>query len=149
MKEIHEIVNRLMYSLGYKTKKSLAEALKISPSDLNNRINSGTIKQLLIDLAIHKNVNIDWLLTGKENQSKVSENTVPYSRGPGQTHQCDIGQLIIQTTEVLQSNTKYGKALKENIEAFHQAVNEQKKQDDPPDAAGSGSSIAAPKKAAR
>lgn len=73
MKEIQEIVNRLMYSLGYKTKKSLAQALNISPSDLNNRIRSGTIKQLLIDLAIHHNVNLDWLLTGKNAPSQIAE----------------------------------------------------------------------------
>ena len=44
MNELHEIIKRLMFVLGYKTKKELAKALKISPSDLNNRINSGTFQ---------------------------------------------------------------------------------------------------------
>lgn len=71
-----------MFSLGYKTKKDLAKALQISPSDLNNRIKSGTVKQLLIDLAIHENVNIDWLLTGNGNrktETGIAESHDPYA----------------------------------------------------------------------
>jgi len=151
MKDIHEIVNRLMYSLGYKTKKSLAEALNISPSDLNNRINSGTVKQLLIDLAINNNINVDWLLTGKNEPPKIAESRAQYISADGQ----DLGDLIKKTTDVLLSGTKYGKALKENIEAFHQALTSEhqfvrgktKNIDDPPEAARSGSG-AMPKKAA-
>ena len=82
MKNLHEIINRLMFSLGYKTKKGLAKALQISPSDLNNRIKSGTVKQLLIDLAVHENVNIDWLLTGNGNmktEAGIAESHDPYS----------------------------------------------------------------------
>ena len=117
-----------MYSQGYKTKKELAESLKISPSDLNNRTKSGTIKQLLIDLAIHKNVNTDWLLTGEgkmiswhgtgttiaESQSQYRTNT--------ESPQITMPDLISKAITILDSKSVYSTALKSNIEAFHTAI---------------------------
>lgn len=146
MKEINEIIKRLMYSQGYEKKKDLAEALNLSPSDFNNRTKSGTIRQLLINLAIQKGVNLDWLLTGDKS---LKTNTGP-QEGYIHDNASNIGELIKQTTNVLMSNTKYGRALKESIEAFHLAITERpepslKKPDDPPNAASSGSKKAATK----
>jgi hypothetical protein len=148
MNDIHEIINRLIFSLGYKTKKELAKALEISQSDLANRTKSGSIKQLLIDHAIHKKVNIDWLLKGEGPIFGVAESQPPYMPAPvpvpvsNESPPFDLGELIKLTTNVLLSKTKYAKALKENIEAFDEAVNERKRSSDPTDAAPSGSGSA-------
>src|SRR5574343_323660 len=129
MKEINEIIKRLMYSQGYEKKKDL-----------------GVVRQLLINLAIQKGVNLDWLLTGDKS---LKTNTGP-QEGYIHDNASNIGELIKQTTNVLMSNTKYGRALKESIEAFHLAITERpepslKKPDDPPNAASSGSKKAATK----
>ena len=106
-------------------------------------------------------VRVDYLLHGTlpiyDTETRmVAEHNAPYIRAGTASEQSGIGTLIDQTIEVLKSNTKYGTALKENIEAFHMAVtndkpttdNESKKESDPSRAAG-GSSPAAKKKAAQ
>ena len=111
-----------MFSLGYKTKKDLAKALNISTSDLSNRTKSGTAKQLLIDLAVHKNVNTDWLLTGKGNMSAdagVAKSQPPYNANSTAPR---ISELLTKTAAVLESSTIFSSALKSNIDAFHHAL---------------------------
>lgn len=127
MKINNELVNRIMNVLGYKTKKELALNLKISAPDLNNRIKSGSIKQLLIDHAIHHNVNVDWLLTGRENSKQdhlannpVSENQASYNTSTAPA--IKISELISKTVGILESQTSYSTALKSNIIAFHHAM---------------------------
>ena len=96
-------------------------------------------------------IRFEYIVDGKlpiyESETRmVSEPQEPYHATTESTPE-DLGKLIKQTTDVLLSNTKYGKALKENIEAFHEAVNERKKISDPSGAAGG--SKAAKKRAAQ
>jgi hypothetical protein len=96
-------------------------------------------------------IRFEYIVDGKlpiyESETRmVSEPQTPYHATTESTPE-DLGKLIKQTTDVLLSNTKYGKALKENIEAFHEAVNERKKISDPSGAAGG--SKAAKKRAAQ
>src|SRR5574343_970045 len=95
MKEINELLKRLMYSQGYEKKNVLAEALILSPSDFNNRTKSGTIRQLLINLAIQKGVNLDWLLTGDKS---LKTNTGP-QEGYIHDNASNIGELIKRSEE--------------------------------------------------
>jgi hypothetical protein len=122
----NEIINRLMNTLGYRTKKELAAKLGISAPDLNNRAKSGSIKQLLIDLAIHENVNVDYLLTGKGeifNQSSgLAEAQASYSQPIPASPPFKISDLLSKTAAILESQTTYSTALKSNIVAFHYAM---------------------------
>lgn len=113
-----EIINRLMNTVGYKTKKELADNLGISAPDLNNRAKSGSIKPLLINLAINKNMNVDYLLTGKgaafSQAPSVAESQASYP------HIVKISDPLIQkTAAILESATVFSQALQSNIEAFH------------------------------
>ena len=119
-----------MNSQGYKTKKELAKNLGISAPDLNNRIKSGTVKQLLIDHAIHRKVNVDWLLTGQgsmlnEAGAPIAENAASYapaqnvnspSTGNNQDNYLTMTAAIIGTPSI------FATALKSNIEAFHSGI---------------------------
>lgn len=137
-----EIINRLMNALGYKTKRVLAQELGISASDLNNRTKSGTIKTLLIDLAVHNNVNVNWLLTGKgsvfinpdlEPSNLIRDTVAPYLpslSNPSDNNSPDIQvglRYAVKAFEILISGTGYAKALKENITWFKNAVENDKR----------------------
>jgi DNA-binding Lrp family transcriptional regulator len=66
-----------MKAFGYATQRALAEDLGLSPSDLNNRAKSGTIKNFLVDYCLEKNLSIDkWALLNEEDQG--------FSSGSGQ-----------------------------------------------------------------
>ena len=114
--------------MGYKTKRELAKALDISPSDLTNRTGSGTIRKLLIDLAIHNNVNIDWILTGQGNMmtghcSPVAESladyTAPHRISPENSY---ADRLVKKAIFVLNSDSEFRDLLASNIKIFYDAV---------------------------
>jgi biotin operon repressor len=136
MKKNNEIVNRTMIALGYTSKRELAKALKISPSNLNNKMNSGSIRTLLIDVAINNNVNVEWLLTGQGSMSAghgtgthIGEQQPPYHQNVAQ-HAPDMTpfpsilpttrtqDLLSKTAAIIESRTLFSDALKSNIEAF-------------------------------
>jgi len=82
-------------------------------------------------------IDEEWLLTSHDvnyefpevstNNIKVCEEINNYDiRAGTDLSPSELGDLMKLTSEVLLSNTKYGKALKENIEAFHMAVNNHK-----------------------
>jgi len=129
MNLINEIVNRLMNIMGYSTKKELAKAINISAPDLNNRIKSGTVKQLLIDHAINNNVNIDWLLTGKGEATarhKVAELAPLYENPPSRrvmdNKEIHISEIIQKAVYIMESNTPHKNAIAMAIEACYQSV---------------------------
>lgn len=101
---------------------------------------------------------VDGILPVYESQTRmVTEHQEPYIRAGTDEIQNELGELIKQTTGVLLSGTKYGKALKENIEAFHMAVtdhrprtdNDSSKKENDPSRATGGSKAAALKKVAQ
>ncbi len=130
MKISEEIIYRLMNSQGYKTKKELAKNLGISAPDLNNRIKSGTVKQLLIDHAIHRKVNVDWLLTGQgsmlnEAGAPIAENAASYApaqnvNSPSTGNNQD--DYLTMTAAIIGTPSIFATALKSNIEAFHSGI---------------------------
>jgi len=119
-----------MNSQGYKTKKELAKNLGISAPDLNNRIKSGTVKQLLIDHAIHRKVNVDWLLTGQgsmlnEAGAPIAENAASYApaqnvNSPSTGNNQD--DYLTMTAAIIGTPSIFATALKSNIEAFHSGI---------------------------
>lgn len=130
MKISDEMINRLMNTLGYATKKELAKALKISASDLNNRQKSGSLKKLLIDHAIHNNVNVDWLLTGgghvKNKDNAIAEPESEYksaaARRVTDNIPLKISDIVQKTIYILESNTIHKYAIAQAIDACYQSV---------------------------
>jgi hypothetical protein len=146
------IIERTMRAFGVNNQEQLSDIFNISPQDFSGRKRRGSILKLIEKEAFRRGISYDWIKTGvgsmiieQAGSTAVAEPQAPYTgtAPPG------IGSLIDQTIEVLKSDTKYARALKENIEAFHQAVSERKKITDPPDAATEDRSGAAVKKAAR
>jgi phage repressor protein C with HTH and peptisase S24 domain len=127
MKISEEIINRLMNSQGYKTKKELAKNLGISAPDLNNRIKSGSVKQLLINHAINNKVNVDWLLTGQgamlsvPTNTPVNESPAAYRETPPSTKDPSNNYLTM-TAAIIGTPSIFATALKSNIEAFHSGI---------------------------
>jgi len=71
-----------MNAFGYKTQKALAVDLGISPSDLNNRAKSGTIKNFLVDYCLQRGLGIDqWLIADKEDAGVSQKRTYPTCEG--------------------------------------------------------------------
>jgi hypothetical protein len=152
------IIERALIAFECKNQGQLADLFNISSQDLSNRKRKGTLKKLFKKEACRRGLNYEWIETGEGTPSKISEQAAAYSPGTAtetaptravtdlQHH--ELGELIKQTTEVLLSGTKYGSALKENIEAFHQAVNETKKPNDPAGTARNGSDQPPPQKKA-
>lgn len=152
------MVERALSVFGCQNQKQLSELFNISPEDFSARKRRGTLTKLIEKEACRHGIDFEWIKTGEGTPSKIAEPDSIYSPGTAtetaptrdvtdlQNH--ELGELIKQTTEVLLSRTKYGYALKENIEAFHQAVNEAKKPNDPSEAARNGSDPPPPKKKA-
>lgn len=155
---IELIIERAMAAFGAANQSQLAKIFNILPEDFSNRKRRGSLLKLIEKEAFRHGLSYDWIKTGEGTPSKIAEPDSIYSPGTAtetaptrdvtdlQNH--ELGELIKQTTEVLLSRTKYGYALKENIEAFHQAVNEAKKPNDPSEAARNGSDPPPPKKKA-
>lgn len=152
------MVERALSVFGCQNQKQLSELFNISPEDFSARKRRGTLTKLIEKEACRHGIDFEWIKTGEGTPSKISEQAAAYSPGTAtetaptravtdlQHH--ELGELIKQTTEVLLSGTKYGSALRENIEAFHQAVNETKKPNDPAGTARNGSDQQPPQKKA-
>lgn len=152
-----EKLKRAMIAFDCKFVKDFANIFDVSPQNLNGYIDRNTFIDLIKAEVYKRGLDLHWIETGEGTPSKISEQAAAYSPGTAtetaptravtdlQHH--ELGELIKQTTEVLLSGTKYGSALRENIEAFHQAVNETKKPNDPSGTARSGSDHPPKKKA--
>jgi len=76
-KKLHQTVNffqavkRLMNVEGFRTEQELARFWGLEPNDLSNRKKSGSILPFLVSWALHKNVNVNWLLTGKVEEGDI------------------------------------------------------------------------------
>jgi hypothetical protein len=153
-----EKLKRAMIAFDCKFVKDFANLFDVTSQNLNGYIDRNTFIDLIKAEVYKRGLDLHWIETGEGTPSKIAEPDSIYSPGTAtetaptrdvtdlQNH--ELGELIKQTTEVLLSRTKYGYALKENIEAFHQAVNEAKKPNDPSEAARNGSDPPPPKKKA-
>jgi phage repressor protein C with HTH and peptisase S24 domain len=70
MVNLDDIIGRLKRVSGIPQNKELADILGISSSDFSNRKKRGTLLPMIIDWAIHENVNLHWLVTGEEPEGK-------------------------------------------------------------------------------
>jgi len=62
----NEIIERLKQYTGLKANKDVAELFGISAPDFSRRKKQGTLLPLIVEWGINNNVNLDWLLAGKE-----------------------------------------------------------------------------------
>lgn len=95
----------------------------------------------LINICKAFDVNITWLLTGrgepyidnqdKEMAGKASNRTLIPSLRAGQREglqiEADLMDLVKKAIEIFESGTLYGTTLASNVDAFHQAIQAEKK----------------------
>lgn len=67
MVNLKEIIGRSKKVGNFSSDKEFASKLGISPPDFSKRKKSGTLLPLIIEWGIAEKVNLDWLLTGKDN----------------------------------------------------------------------------------
>ena len=143
-KEITEELSKNLKSL-IPTNEWLADKVGISSQAVADYVNGISIPRGDILLKISKAVgkSIEELLTNKEETTSViAEPHAPYKTG--KSPPVKISEFLAQTAAVLESNSIYSEALKNNIHAFYTAVTteptEPKKERDPQRGAqGSGS----------
>ena len=71
--DLNGIIDRLKETCGLKTDKEIAKLLGFSPANFSLRKKRGTIHLAILDYAINQSIDLNWLLTGKQ------ENTVPFT----------------------------------------------------------------------
>jgi len=65
--KIEKIMDRILHGLGVKNQSQLAQALGITPARISNAKARGEIPpEWLVKLASEKELNPNWILTGKE-----------------------------------------------------------------------------------
>ena len=73
MVNLIDIIDRLKHSLSLEKNYEVADLLGLSPADFSKRKKTGTLLPLIIELAISKRVNLEWLLRGENVDPSVFE----------------------------------------------------------------------------
>lgn len=108
-----EIIDRIQNKLNLKNDAEIARLFKFHQTNLQNWRDRNTIAwEKLFNLCQEYHWSFDWLLTGEEKTH------------PSCYVECnpEIKPLCEKLKNVINSETKYAKVLKENIEAFDLAV---------------------------
>ena len=108
-----EIIDRIQIKLNLKNDAEIARLFKFHQTNLQNWRDRNTIAwEKLFNLCQEYHWSLDWLLTGEEKAH------------PSCYVECnpEIKPLCEKLKNVINSETKYAKVLKENIEAFDLAV---------------------------
>ena len=75
--DIKKIINRIKQITGAKSQKDVATLLNLSESDFSNRKKRETLLVPVVNWAVHENVNLNWLITGKtSNDTDPESNSV-------------------------------------------------------------------------
>lgn len=118
MVNLDGVIGRLKKIRGISQDKDIALLLGISAPDLSNRKKRGTLLPLIIDLAINENVNLHWLITGKDSKASVEI----LDPNP------EVAELMEGARRVLKSgNTVAFDALERNIRYFDYAIKQEKR----------------------
>lgn len=123
MLNINEILDRLKTRPGLDTDAALADELGVSTQRMNNwrGAERGTIPwAVLADFSEQRTISMDWMIFGREDYPV---------EGPSCPVNCDeeMRELCRQTKGVVESQTKYAGALRENIHAFYKAVQDEER----------------------
>lgn len=134
------ILSALVKMANLKGIKQLADYLEQSPGKLYGWVRNGKISDVSCILIKFPQVNKHWLETGEGPMLRadaprhevvqavelVASFTEPLPQTPPdqdyKKEDWSMSEMIIKTTEVLESNTVYRSALAANVRAFHQAV---------------------------
>lgn len=95
MIDLDKIIERIKSTTNLKYNKEVAETLGLSPADFSLRKKRGTILTIIIQWAINQNVNLDWLITGKETHKNINKHSdiIPYDDAVEAEHHKLIGRF--------------------------------------------------------
>lgn len=77
-----DVIARIKESMNYSANLQVAELFGLSAADFSKRKKTGTILPIVVEWAINKKVNIDWLLTGKGTPYIKEETATPTETKP-------------------------------------------------------------------
>lgn len=141
-----DILGRLKLVFGVETDTDFARSMGFRQGAVSSAKQKQAIPPAWItEVALSKGISADWLLTGEGEmrrdgarfasvtqtrelmQGKMPESAAPVApERPAKeddTHsRPNIGDLLVKTAQVLESDTVYSRALVSNIEAFHHGV---------------------------
>lgn len=119
---VDEIILRIRDRCSIPSDKELAKRLGLSQPNFANRKKRGTLLDLLIDFAIHENVNLHWLITGKDSSAPASDK--PLDEGEVEfVCPSEIADLLRRARKVLTSGNQVAfDALSRNIQYFSHAI---------------------------
>lgn len=121
--EVFLIVGRSIDVFGLKNQKQLADLFEISPQDLNNRIQRGTVVKLIEKEAYKRSSNLRYILSGIHNQQDIQRHHCPLCGDMPDR----IKDLCKKLKAVIESdNQEIAAALEANIHAFFGSVEKEK-----------------------
>jgi hypothetical protein len=114
---LDEILFRLKEAYSFTEDRQLAELFAISQQDLSNRKKRGTLLPFIINSALNKNVNLQWLFTGKGQMIAVE---IPESQ-ESSLKDPKIRKLFGAITKILNSDDrKFIKKLEILVQDFEE-----------------------------
>lgn len=138
------VLGRMMAAIGTQKAVDVANALGISQQS----ISSAKAKQKIpaewyIQVAEASGASMDWLVTGEGEMRRgaapaatqaAAERPARLAEAPAHYNDSgenfDMGEVLAQTIDILNSKTVYTTAIVSNIKAFHKAITTEKKIDD-------------------
>lgn len=115
------IVQRILKAFGFTKLAELYRLIGKTSQNINGMINRGTlVKNYEVEL-IKRNINLDWIKTGRGDMHDSQASGVS-EFNPIYLQKINIADLKAKTETVLRSNTAYSTALKDIIVAYYEAT---------------------------
>ncbi|WP_319525701.1 hypothetical protein [uncultured Desulfosarcina sp.] len=112
-----EIIDRVVEVTGWTKTRIAKDIFGIDLSNLGNRIRADRLDfYKLLTWALHTGVNVEWLVTGEQNNRATATVSVTCK------DDFETANLMEMAQQVVQSDTIYSASLKTNIHSFHQAM---------------------------
>jgi hypothetical protein len=131
-------LDRLKSVFGVKTDTDFANKMGFRQGAVSSAKQKQAIPPAwIMEVALTKGVSADWLLTGEgemkrgaaaaERPAQLAEDRPIYN---DKGEDFDMGEVLAQTIDILNSRTVYTTAIVSNIKAFHKAITTEKKIED-------------------
>ena len=117
--EINLIVKRAIRLFGFKNQGQLGEYFGLSRSSTSNKKTTQTIIDLIEKEAYKRNLNFDYIISGKDKPLKIGEPKRKYGLPPLNSEEQN---LITKAHEIIASKTAYRKILISNIDTLYKAM---------------------------
>lgn len=123
------ITNKLKEYKKFSTDKEIADLFGLSEQDFNNRKRRGSLLPLILNWALNEKVDLEWLFREVQEKAKPSDNIEVAEKGSAYIKEegIKISNLLTRAAEVLDSNSIFRQALAANINAIHQAIRTEEK----------------------